>query len=933
LAGFSSLAYEIAWTRVLSAMIGSSVYAFSMMLCAFILGLASGSLVFGRFVDRIRDPLRALAFIQAAIGFSALLVVPLIGQLPYIATSAIASFSGSFVRLQLVEFGIILMVMLVPTTLMGASFPLASRLYIRRERSVSQAVGTVYAANTIGTIAGSFAGGFVLIPVFHIQSTILIAVFVNVLVACAFLRFGAAPERQAHAAKLVLGLLAVFAIGALMIPPWDVARMSVGPFEQGRFLYQGSDSKVRNHIDKLAEFGTVLYHNEGVATTVTVKEFRFPDEPSQITLFVNGTADASSGGDMPTQILSGQIPMLLHPDPQDVLVIGLASGITLGAAATHDTAQSLDCAEISPGVIEACVNFFYPYNHNVTDDPRVNVITTDGRNHVALTEKTYDVIISEPSNPWIAGIGDLFTREFFATSRDRLNDDGLLLVWFNAYNNNAANFASVLATFHEVFPEMRLFSTVAGSDYLMVGAKDGFDVPFDRLVRRMNQPRVAADLKRIGVETPADLLGHLVMGPGGIEAFSGGAPIVTDDNALLEFSIPRVMANMQRGARILEGFDQHLDADFGFIQPPGDTDWPGLAESYGLSLQLATATQTTKLNRILSGGHLSKAQQMMAEERPKEQILEYFRKAAEVDPLSSGLLMHVDVQIANANRLLLDGDTELAEEISRDLVAILPNNPKPRVLLGLILYRTDRIAEALEHFNHALVLNPFDHQALLLVGRAQQGLGRIAEAADAYTRSLELKADNFPALTQLSWIRSSAPDEALRDAEQANTYARLADALARRGYAEALDNFGVALATSNQLEQALQVTAFASQLVANLGETEVGARIAKHLDDYNKNIIPQNTADSFQDNNEVLFHRRQLTEQARLDYATTLDTVAAARAAAGRFDQAAQAAGQAIALVESTDPELPLIDEIKARLTLYENEQPYRMETPSDGGQ
>jgi tetratricopeptide (TPR) repeat protein len=856
-----------------------------------------------------------------------LLVVPLIGQLPYIVTSAITNFSGSFLRLQLVEFGIILMVMLVPTTLMGASFPLASRLYIRRERSVSQAVGTVYAANTIGTILGAFAGGFILIPLFHIQTTILIAVFANILVACAFLRFGATPERQASAPRLVLALLAVFAFGALAIPEWDASRMSIGPFEQGRFFYQSHEKNTRAQIDKFINESQLLYHNEGVATTVTVKQFNFPDQPQQITLFVNGKADASSGGDMPTQILSGQIPMLLHPDPKDVLVIGLASGITLGSAATHENTQTLDCAEISPGVIEACVNFFYPYNYNVTADPRVNILATDGRNHVALTEKTYDVIISEPSNPWIAGIGDLFTREFFTASRDRLNDDGLLLVWFNAYNNNAESFASVLATFHDVFPQMRLFSAVEGTDFLLVGAKDGFDAPYDRVLKRMNEPRVAADLSRIGVQTPADLLGHLAMGPDGLQAFSADAQRVTDDNALLEFNIPRIMANMPPGVRLLEGYNTHRNADFDFIQPPVNIDWPNLNESYELNMQLAADTHQHKVDYIASGYQLAKARQLIADNGPKEEILDNFQKGAQGAPLNRDLRTHIEQQLANANRLLLDGEPELAEQIARDLVSIQPNNTKPRVLLGLILYQADRIADALEQFNHCLVLNPFNPETLLLVGRAQQGIGQIADAVDAYTRSLTFKADSSPALIQLAWIHASANDESLRDADLANAYARRADALARAAYADALDNFGVALATVNQLEQAAQVTAFASQLVDNLGETDLTNRIAKHLDDYTNNRTP--IAGAFQDNDEILFHRRQLTDQARVDYAAVLDVVAAARAAAGFYDQAAQAATQAITLIESSQVEIPLTDEIKARLELYQNQKPYRVAPPA----
>ncbi|GAG42608.1 unnamed protein product, partial [marine sediment metagenome] len=207
--------------------------------------------------------------------------------------------------------------------------------------------------------------------------------------------------------------VAVAAASAL-IPAWEQSHMSFGPFHMGRKLPKDVATSAES-LQKLAKASKVLYHKEGLATTVTVKQTPTGDR----ILLVNGKPDASSSGDLHTQSLLAHVPHLLHPGPRHTLVIGLGSGITLGSSGLHPV-ERLDCAEISPAVVEAS-RYFDAYNYRILDDPRVHMLVADGRNHLALTARTYDVITSEPSNPWIAGIADLFTQEFFRLCHDRLN--------------------------------------------------------------------------------------------------------------------------------------------------------------------------------------------------------------------------------------------------------------------------------------------------------------------------------------------------------------------------------------------------------------------------------------------------------------------------------------------------------------------------------
>lgn len=557
--GASALVYEIAWTRVVSLLVGSSVYAFSMILVAFILGLAMGSTCFAKLADRVRDPMRGLAIMEVIIGLSALLVVPFFGKLPFFVTGLIARLGGSFWLLHLAEFILILLIMLVPTLLMGAAFPLASRLFLQSSMAVGRTVGTVYAYNTLGSIAGSFLGGFMLIPWLGIQNTILAAVLVNIIIGCVF--FGLSHSLKPAQRALVVAVVAVVVCtGIAWTPPWDPARMSIGPFIQGRRLPARIATSTAN-LERYFEADSVIFYKEGLTTTITIRE----DRKGDLFLWVNGKPDASSSVDMPTQVLSAHVPLLLHPNPRNVLVIGLASGITLGSAGRYPL-ETLDCVEISPAMVDAC-RYFDAHNYSILDDPRVHLIIADGRNHVALTAKKYDVISSEPSNPWIAGIGDLFTREYFELCYERLNPEGIACTWIAAYNIDKDAFRSVVHAFQSVFQDVSVWNPT-DTDFLLIGSKGKLAVDHQDLARRMAEDAVAADLKRIGVDTVPDLLGHMVMGDNGAARLAQGAPIHTDDNALLEFGAPRSMTNPKAALSLLSAVERHREVDLSFLTSP-----------------------------------------------------------------------------------------------------------------------------------------------------------------------------------------------------------------------------------------------------------------------------------------------------------------------------------------------------------------------------
>ena len=567
LSGFAALVYEIAWFRILSLLIGSTVYAFSLMLTAFILGIALGSMMMARVVDRIKRPMRSLFFIQLGIGGSALALVPFVDRLPFRVAGLLAQFLDAFWALQAVQFALCIAVMLVPTTLMGAAFPLASRIYHQTSENVGRTVGAIYGVNTVGNIIGSFVGGFILIPTIGIQNAIFVAVAANMLVGCIFWLL---TRQSGHAFRwsVAAGVLLVTALGITVVPDWDPGRMSFGPYHTALRLSGQSDLSVAA-LQKMEAHSKILYHKEGLTTTVTVKEVA----KGIRALYINGKPDASfAHTDLPHQEMVAHVPLMFHADPKRALIIGLASGISVGSAGRHPL-KEIDCVEISPAIVEAC-RYFEDYNYHILDDPRVEIIVNDGRNHLLLTDRMYDVIISQPSNPYLAGVADLFTQEYFALCRRRLSATGVMCTWMQAYKMDLPTFQSIVKTFIRVFPEMSLWR-VGKTDCLLIGTKGPHEMPYTVLKERLANEDIAADLQRIDIGRPAEFLMHQAMGAKGAGGFSQSADIHTDDNALVEFAAPRALGRAAFQLPLLETMERYRETGIDFLKPGNDD--PALA--------------------------------------------------------------------------------------------------------------------------------------------------------------------------------------------------------------------------------------------------------------------------------------------------------------------------------------------------------------------
>jgi spermidine synthase len=808
--GFSALVYEIAWTRALILLIGSSVYAFSMILTAFVLGIALGSMGYARFVDRVRDPMRALAFIQVAIGLSALLVVPLIGHLPFFVTGLISLFGSSFWQLQAAEFTMIVFIVLLPTTLMGAAFPLASRLFVRQSATVGRSMGTLYASNTIGNILGSFAGGFILIPLVGIKNTLFVAVMINILVGGLFFALSRSLS-MTRKGLTAAAAMAVAVVGIILIPPWSAAEMSFGPFYEAIRLSKSIASSPAE-LRAIEAKRKVLFHKEDASTTVTIKQF----PGGSLALYINGKPDASSHGDLPSQELVAHIPLLMHPDPKNALVVGLASGISLGSAGRHSLEQ-VDCVEIAPGMVEAS-RYFDAYNYRILDDPRVNLIIGDGRNHLALTDRKYDVIISEPSNPYFAGVADLFTREYFQLCRDRLTDQGMACAWVQAYLIDQASFSSIVRTFQSVFPEMNLWWTTKG-DCMMLGSIAPMRVDYHELNARIQQKGIAGDLSRIGIHNTEDFLAHLVMGKNGTARFASGAMIHTDDNALVEFAAPRALVMGAFQWPLIEAIEQHRETDLSFLHS-SESETKALAE---------TKAQTQRLVEALGDVYQAFFFRNRGE---KVKMIERLKKAAILNPKDNLLHEAFDSLRKEAFELAEAGQIKGATALYREMIDILPKDAKSHYNLATMLKRQGDPDGAMSHYKEAVRLDPDYVLALFNVAEISAGKGLAGEAQSQYRRALQINPDFIPAINNLARLMVLHPDPNIRSLPEAVRLAEKGCKLTRYQDPILLDTLAAAYAASGRYTEARSTAARGLDIANAKGESVLADRIRRRMENY-----------------------------------------------------------------------------------------------------
>ena len=517
--GFASLTLQVVWTRLLVQILGPTTYAFSTVVAIFIVGIAVGSAIASRLSSRVSASVglactllmsAGLALAAAsAVDWALLTIAEIVSRPNY-------QFADVLQREVLLVTGLLL-----PMTIaFGAAFPFAIAMATKRDETVTENIGLVYAINTIGAILGSLLSGFVLIPRLGLHGTIRLVAAIAATVAIIIL----IKSARAAGRTFAFALAGAVAVAIALVPEWDRSLLSSGAYKYAPAMRGPS-------LETALTAGELLSYQEGSTGTVAVRRLT-----GTTSLAIDGKVDASNAGDMLTQRLLAHMPLLLHPNPKQVAILGLGSGVTLGSALTHPLEQAT-VLEISREVVAAS-NFFQVENHDALNDSRTRLIVGDGRTHLMLGKQQYDVIVSEPSNPWMAGIASLFTREFFAGARDRLTPGGVLCQWAHTYDISRDDLRSIVATFLSVFPHGTMW-LVGDADVLLLGSTEPLDARIAGIAEAMTRPGVADDLASVGVTGPFSLTTLFVAQGEALKAWADGAPLQTDDRSLLEFSGPR----------------------------------------------------------------------------------------------------------------------------------------------------------------------------------------------------------------------------------------------------------------------------------------------------------------------------------------------------------------------------------------------------------
>ena len=677
LTGFAGLADEVAWTRALILLIGPTAYAFAFILAAVVAGLALGGALGAALLPRLTRPALALFGMLALAALLQLLVVHTIGA----SVIEVGDFvkrhvddSSGLLRGQLLW---VLSLLLPPVTCSGAAFPLLARLASERIAGAARPAGIVLAWNTLGAILGSLLAAFALMPWLGLERTLLALAVLQL--ATGLLALLGARGPLAPRVLLAAAAVLAFAVAFRKREPWDVELLAGGVYKYAPYAGEGG-------VLAALRSGELLYYAEGRAATVSVKRLG-----GTLSVAVDGKVDATSSGDMLTQRLLAHVPLLLHPKPKTALVIGLGSGVTAGAALSHPL-ERVDVVEISAEVAQAARRFFAKANKRALDDPRLRLIVSDGRNHIALTRERYDVIISEPSNPWMAGVSALFTRDFFLLARERLTPGGLFCQWAHVYNMSERDLKTVIASFLDAFPGASLFLLNEG-DVLLLGRAGADSLRLDAvaLARRMQEGRVGEDLDEVHVRSPFAFASLLTLPPAALASYARGADRHSDDRPVLEFRAPRQLhanTGRQNALRLVAEGEKSARPE----------PWRSLVRD-------PTAAQLTE-----------RAVMLERSEGFAWAALVY-REALRKDPrLLPALEGYVRASLRSGGEA----------EAERVLTELLPQAPvDARVALALLLDNVGRTKDALAQLEAALQLDQRHRRALLLAAELHEQAGNL----------------------------------------------------------------------------------------------------------------------------------------------------------------------------------------------------------------
>jgi spermidine synthase len=873
--GLAGLTCEVLWFRYLAFLIfNRAAYMSSMILCIYLLGLGLGGLVYSLLARRIQFSIKALWVIQVLLAIS-VLVMFVVGAMIFAAGPP--SSLG-------VE-GMALVTVLLPTVLMGMAFPLLCNLYGRRVQKLGQRVGLLFAVNTAGTVLGSLLPIFVLVPLLGIQRSVLLASLLFGGMGLGLLAWGVGSNRRYSA--WVAGVYAGTVLLFLTVVPSNLC--------QRVFLATGFN---------LAKHTDILFYREGRTGTAIVTRDRVNHCKE---VYINGTAEVPAlYADQLCFKMLGDLGPMLHPNPDNVLMICFGGGIAAGATTCLPEVKSLTIVDLESSVVEA-TSLLAEENNEVLQNPKIHVVIDDGRNYIMTARRKWPVIITDSTHPKAPDSWVLYSQEFYRQVRDHLTDDGVFVQWVPRHSLSTAEYKIILRTFQSVFPHASLWVT-GGMDEqgqfvlytLLVATPKPLSINVSQLRDRLNAGPVRLDLEPYGLHTTAGFLDTFLCAEDTLRHWVGEGPINTDD-------LPYTYYNTR--------YSKSGEMGYGVFVGLMEDVWPWLTgtgskeSAERLHHELALRA---KVNRLAFSGRLGEAYTVLPEDIRYRQMRRLYEEGPYyIDALLStywdnpqGLIYLVGLRVSgpgafqairpileraldldrnNVNALSMlggmysaAGDLMVGENYLRRAVHLETKFGEAHYNLGNALLQKGSVDEAITHFQKALQINPDYEDAHINLGNALLQKGSVDEAITHYQKALEIEPDHADTHNNLALalLQKGSVDEAITHFQKALQI--------KPDYVEAQNDLAWVLATASQAslrngKKAVELSEQANQLAAGK----------------DPNI---------------------------------LHTLAAAYAEAGRFGDARRSAQKAIELARAAGRQ-DMVEEFNGELKLYEGGLPLHQES------
>ena len=545
LTGAVSMGLEVLASRSLAMIFGSSLQSFAIVLMAFILGIGLGSawIASPRRRNYASEKIIVLALCLAAVWVTLLVFnIERWVDVYRILRTGLGRTSMGYVFHEFMTAGLSLVIFGLPAACIGSVLPLIIRVVSQKSPALGLKVGSLLTWNTLGAVVGTLLTGFVLMPLVGVRNGFGVLALTLTLAAAVFAWRCQWRVGMAVSVGAVVFAISLFAFGG---EDWRYV-ISSGAFRARELEFDPELMSMRKQLVR------IIFYEDGPDATVSVEDSQKPNSINERGLRVNGKTDASSRGDLCTQLLVSHLPMIARPGAKDVFIFGLGSGISAGALQSYPV-DRITIAENCEPVIKAS-QFFDNWNRNILNDTRVHLWREDARTVLKIDPQLYDVIIAQPSNPWTAGIGSVFSREFYQISASRLKSGGIMAQWFHVYEMHDGIVELVLRTFGSVFPCIEIWDP-GGGDIVMLGSMQPWQSNPDVFRKSFSLSGVKSDMAMIGIQSPEELLARQLASQRTAFAIAGAGPVQSDLFPILEYAAPRAFY-VGIDAKVFENYDE-----------------------------------------------------------------------------------------------------------------------------------------------------------------------------------------------------------------------------------------------------------------------------------------------------------------------------------------------------------------------------------------